>query len=90
MSVWAGLGWVGLVCFFSCYRCPQADVLQFLAKDGLLDSGLRIRPMTLPDRFVAHGTPEGMYEDAGLTSKDIVNTALATLGSNSAMADLRA
>lgn len=68
----------------------SAHVLQFLAKDGLLDRGLKIRPMTLPDRFISHGTPQGMYEDACLTTKDIVNTALATLGSNSAMADLRA
>jgi len=68
----------------------SAHVLQFLAKEGILDSGLKIRPMTLPDRFIAHGTPQGMYEDAGLATNDIVNTALATLGSNSAMADLRA
>ncbi|MBT6830766.1 MAG: 1-deoxy-D-xylulose-5-phosphate synthase, partial [Rhodospirillaceae bacterium] len=67
-----------------------AHVLQFLAKEGLLDGGLKIRPLTLPDRFIAHGSPQGMYEDAGLTVSDIVNTALATLGSNSAMADLRA
>ena len=67
-----------------------AHVFQFLATEGLLDNGLKIRPMTLPDRFIAHGTPQGMYEDAGLTVADIVNTALATLGSNSAMADLRA
>ena len=68
----------------------SAHVLQFLAKEGILDNGLKIRPMTLPDRFIAHGTPQGMYEDAGLATNDIVNTALATLGSNSAMADLRA
>ena len=68
----------------------SAHVLQFLAKDGLLDNGLRVRPMTLPDRFIAHGTPKGMYEDAGMTVTDIVNTVLAALGSNSAMADLRA
>jgi len=68
----------------------SAHVLQFLAKDGLLDGGLKIRPMTLPDRFIAHGTPTGMYDDAGLAARDIANTALATLGSNSAMADLRA
>ncbi|MDP6818639.1 MAG: 1-deoxy-D-xylulose-5-phosphate synthase [Alphaproteobacteria bacterium] len=67
-----------------------AHVLQFLATEGLLDNGLKIRPMTLPDRFIAHGTPRGMYEDAGLAGVDIVNTALAALGSNSAMADLRA
>ena len=45
-----------------------AHVMQFLALTGYLDSGLKIRPMLLPDRFVAHGTPAGMYEDAGLTS----------------------
>jgi 1-deoxy-D-xylulose-5-phosphate synthase len=67
-----------------------AHVLQFLAKDGLLDNGLKIRPMTLPDRFIAHGTPGGMYADAGMTTMDIVKTALAALGSNSAMADLTA
>ena len=63
-----------------------AHILQFLATAGLLDSGLKIRPMILPDRFVPHGTPDGMYEDAGLTGRDIVDTALMALGSNSAAA----
>ena len=63
-----------------------AHVMQFLALAGFLDSGLKIRPMTLPDRFVAHGTPDGMYEDAGLTARHIVDTALSALGSNSAAA----
>ena len=57
-----------------------AQVLQFLAGAGVLDAGLKIRPMTLPDRFVVHGTPEGMYADAGLKAQDIVATALAALG----------
>ena len=57
-----------------------SHVMQFLALDGLLDAGLKIRPMMLPDRFVAHGTPEGMYEDAGLKAPDIVATVLAALG----------
>jgi len=64
----------------------SAHVLHFLATAGLLDSGLKIRPMILPDRFVPHGTPAGMYEDAGLTGMDIVDTALMALGSNSAAA----
>ena len=55
-------------------------MLQFLAGAGVLDAGLKIRPMTLPDRFVVHGTPEGMYADAGLKAQDIVATALAALG----------
>ncbi len=57
-----------------------AHVLQFLAKDGLLDGGLKVRPMTLPDRFIDHGSPAEMYKDAGLTATDIVVTALAALG----------
>ena len=67
-----------------------AHVLQFLAMAGFLDTGLKIRPMILPDRFVAHGTPAGMYEDAGLTARDIVDTALSALGSNWATMPRRA
>jgi 1-deoxy-D-xylulose-5-phosphate synthase len=58
----------------------SAHVLHFLANAGLLDQGLKFRPMILPDRFIAHGTPDGMYEDAGLTASDIVRTALSALG----------
>ena len=68
----------------------SAHVMHFLAMSGFLDSGLKIRPMILPDRFVAHGTPAGMYEDAGLTAHDIANTALSALGSNSATMTRRA
>ena len=57
-----------------------AHVLQFLATAGLLDHGLRIRPMTLPDRFVEHDTPQRQYADAGLDAKSIVATALTALG----------
>ncbi len=67
-----------------------AHVMQFLAMAGFLDAGLKIRPMILPDRFVAHGTPDGMYEDAGLTARHIVDMALSALGSNSAAAARRA
>ncbi len=31
--------------------------MQFLALDGGLDKGLKIRPMTLPDRFIDQDTP---------------------------------
>tara|TARA_Y100001970_G_scaffold283401_2_gene398397 strand:- start:15732 stop:17645 length:1914 start_codon:yes stop_codon:yes gene_type:complete len=67
-----------------------AHVMQFLATNGILDSGLKLRPMMLPDRFIAHGSPNSMYEDAGLGTNDIVNTALKALGSNSAAAAQRA
>ena len=67
-----------------------SHVLNFLANEGLLDGSLKVRPMTLPDRFIAHGSPQGMYEDAGLSANDIVSTALSALGSNWAKVDLRA
>ena len=57
-----------------------AQVMQFLALDGLLDRGLKIRPMTLPDRFIDQDTPEKMYAAAGLDAKAIVAMALGALG----------
>ena len=57
-----------------------AHVLQFLAKAGLLDAGIKIRPMTLPDVFVEHDKPAVMYDVAGLNAPDIVATALEALG----------
>jgi len=57
-----------------------AHVMQFLAIEGLLDSGLKVRPMTLPDFFIDQDSPERMYETAGLDTKSIVATALNALG----------
>ena len=57
-----------------------AQVMQFLALDGLLDRGLKIRPMTLPDRYIDQDTPETMYAAAGLDAKAIVAMALGALG----------
>ncbi|HEX6980622.1 MAG TPA: 1-deoxy-D-xylulose-5-phosphate synthase [Alphaproteobacteria bacterium] len=55
------------------------QVMHFLATAGLLDSGLKIRPMILPDRFIEHDSPQKQYEDAGLNARHIVATALAAL-----------
>ena len=57
-----------------------AHVMQFLAWDGLLDRGVKIRPLVLPDRFIDQDTPERMYEAAGLDAKAIVAVALDALG----------
>jgi len=57
-----------------------SHVLQYLATAGLLDSGLKVRPMALPDRFIDHETPEVQYESAGLSASHITATALAALG----------
>lgn len=55
-------------------------VLQHLAQTGALDSGLKVRPMVLPDRFLDHGKPPDMYKAAGLASDGIVATVFAALG----------
>jgi 1-deoxy-D-xylulose-5-phosphate synthase len=57
-----------------------SQVLQFLATEGLLDHGLKVRPMALPDRFIDQDKPERMYDAAGLNAPQIVATVLATLG----------
>jgi 1-deoxy-D-xylulose-5-phosphate synthase len=55
-------------------------VLQHLAMAGLLDRGLKIRPMVLPDRFIDHDKPELQYDAAGLSARHITATALQALG----------
>ena len=57
-----------------------SHVLQFLAHDGLLETGLKVRPLVLPDEFTDHAKPEKMYADAGLDSAGIVRTVFAALG----------
>ncbi len=56
------------------------QVLHFLAHEGLLESGLKMRPLVLPDAFTDHGKPEKMYAAAGLDAAGIVGTVFAALG----------
>ena len=55
-------------------------VLHFLAHEGLLENGLKVRPLVLPDEFTDHGKPEKMYAQAGLDRAGIVRTVFAVLG----------
>src|SRR5215469_4943431 len=57
-----------------------SHVMQFLAWEGLMDKGLKVRPMTLPDIFQDQDTPEKMYAQAGLDADGIVKVALSALG----------
>jgi 1-deoxy-D-xylulose-5-phosphate synthase len=57
-----------------------SHVLQFLATNGLLDHGLKVRPLCLPDEFTDQAKPERMYELAGLDSAGIVKAVFAALG----------
>ena len=51
-----------------------AQVLHHLANSGGLDHGLRVRTLTLADRFIDHASPAAMYRDAGLTMADIIES----------------
>jgi len=55
-------------------------VLQALSDHGLLDTGLRVRSLTLPDVFLEQDTPAAMYARAGLDAKGIVARVFDALG----------
>jgi 1-deoxy-D-xylulose-5-phosphate synthase len=57
-----------------------AHVLTLLSDAGALEHGLKVRTMTLPDKFQDHDKPERMYAAAGLDAKGIVAKAIAALG----------
>ena len=57
-----------------------AFVLHFLSDAGLLDNGLKVRTMTLPDIFQDHDSPEKMYDAARLNAAQIVERVRETLG----------
>ncbi|MCO6392095.1 1-deoxy-D-xylulose-5-phosphate synthase [Aliihoeflea aestuarii] len=63
-----------------------SHVLHFLAHDGLLETGIKVRPLILPDEFTDHAKPEKMYADAGLDSAGIVRTVFSALGRDHAAA----
>ena len=57
-----------------------SHVLQFLSRDGVLDRGLKVRAMVLPDIFIDQDKPAAMYAKAGLDATSIVETVFAALG----------
>ncbi|XP_073129918.1 1-deoxy-D-xylulose-5-phosphate synthase 1, chloroplastic isoform X2 [Henckelia pumila] len=57
-----------------------AHVAQFIALDGLLDVGIKWRPMTLPDNYIEGASPNDQLAIAGLTGNHIAATALNLLG----------
>jgi 1-deoxy-D-xylulose-5-phosphate synthase len=57
-----------------------SHVLHHLAMTGMLDHGLKIRTMVLPDVFLDHDSPQAQYDQAGLNARHIVAMALSALG----------
>ncbi len=56
-----------------------ASVVNHLCEAGLMESGLKVRALTLPDLFMDQGKPELMYAQAGLDHRTIVTRALQLL-----------
>lgn len=65
-----------------------AQVLHFLSNEGLLDHGLKIRSLALPDTWVDQAKPEVMYQQAGLDAKGIVATVFKALAHNGIPRDI--
>jgi 1-deoxy-D-xylulose-5-phosphate synthase len=57
-----------------------AYVLHALAEHGLVDRGVKVRAMVLPDEFIDHDSPAAMYAKAGLDAKAIVAKVFEALG----------
>lgn len=57
-----------------------SHVLQFLAHEGLLESGLKVRPLILPDVWMEQAKPEAMYAKSGLDRAGIVSAVFKALG----------
>jgi 1-deoxy-D-xylulose-5-phosphate synthase len=61
-----------------------AHVLTLASDEGLVDGGLKIRTMRLPDVFQEHDKPEKQYDEAHLNAPHNVETVLKALRVNSA------
>ncbi|XP_028787122.1 probable 1-deoxy-D-xylulose-5-phosphate synthase 2, chloroplastic [Neltuma alba] len=59
-----------------------SHVSHFLGLNGLLDGNLKWRPMTLPDRYIDHGSQADQTEAAGLSANHIAATALTLANVN--------
>jgi 1-deoxy-D-xylulose-5-phosphate synthase len=65
-----------------------AHVLTLASDQGLIDAGLKLRTMRLPDRFQDQDKPDKQYDEAGLNAPHIVDTVLKALRRNSVGVEL--
>ncbi|MGH6705786.1 MAG: 1-deoxy-D-xylulose-5-phosphate synthase [Sphingomicrobium sp.] len=59
-----------------------AHVLTLASDEGLIDAGLKLRTMRLPDMFLDQDNPAKQYDEAGLNAPHIVETVLKALRRN--------
>uniref|UniRef100_UPI0035A84CAD transketolase C-terminal domain-containing protein n=2 Tax=unclassified Sphingomonas TaxID=196159 RepID=UPI0035A84CAD len=69
-----------------------AHVLTFASDTGLIDAGLKLRTLRLPDVFQDHDKPEIQYAQAGLDADAIIDSVLKALRWNeeTTLGDVRA
>ena len=67
-----------------------AHVMQFAVNAGLLDGGVKLRALTLPDTFIDHDSPQRQYDEAHLNAPHIVSTVMTALGREAQWASNRA
>ena len=67
-----------------------AHVMQFAVNAGLLDGGVKLRALTLPDVFIDHDSPHRQYDEAGLNAPHIVKAVMQALGREAQWASNRA
>ncbi|MGO7157185.1 1-deoxy-D-xylulose-5-phosphate synthase [Rhizobium leguminosarum] len=58
----------------------SSHVMHFLATEGLLDNGLKLRSLVMPDIWMEQAKPEAMNAHAGLDRAGIVSTVFKALG----------
>jgi len=59
-----------------------SHILDYLTNEGLLENGLRVRTLKLPDVFQEQNSPDIMYQQAGLCAGDIIELSLKALRRN--------
>ncbi|HXG81087.1 MAG TPA: transketolase C-terminal domain-containing protein, partial [Sphingomicrobium sp.] len=64
-----------------------AHVLTMASDEGLIDAGLKLRTMRLPDMFQDQDSPHKQYDEAGLNAPHIVETVLKALRRNDVASD---
>ncbi len=58
----------------------SAQVMSYLTSEGLLDNGLKFRPLFFPDSFIPHGKPDKQNDQCQINASNISNSILSALG----------
>ena len=65
-----------------------SHVMHMLAKNAMLEGGLKCRALVLPDIYIDQGKPDAMYDQAGLNAAQIIETVRGLLGADGAQIEV--